>query len=181
MLGLGLIVAGMAMNLRAKGGAKKLEVIRAEPTKTMEIKNVMVDLSGEVMKPGVYKLGGEARINDVLVAAGGLTAMADREWVEANINRVEKVRDGMKIFIPNKTSEVVLGVKAPVIKASGVVSLNNAILAELETLPGIGPAMGQRIIDYRLKNGGFKSVEEVKLVEGIGDKLFEKIKNQIGL
>jgi len=188
--GLGLIVAGMGINLRSSNlnlQSKKLEVIKAEPTKIIESTNVLVDISGEVIKPGVYRLSEGVRINDVLVAAGGLTARADREWVEANINRAERVRDGMKIHIPLRGKNNQFPItnfqtsSNNQITNSKIINLNTASLAELDSLPGIGPVMGQRIIDYRSKNGGFKNVEEVKLVEGIGEKLYEKIKDKIGI
>ena len=66
-------------------------------------------------------------------------------------------------------------------KISGKVNLNSATLAELDTLTGVGPAYAQRIIDYRAKNGGFKSIDEVKNVKGIGEKTFDKFKDQIGI
>jgi competence protein ComEA len=116
------------------------------------------------------------------VAAGGLSAKADRDWVEKNLNKAEKVVDGQKIFIPKIGEEVktenVLGSSTT---ESKIVRLNTATLEQLDTLNGIGPAMAQRIIDYRTQNGGFKNIEELKLVSGIGDKLFEKIKNDVGL
>ena len=65
--------------------------------------------------------------------------------------------------------------------SSKIIRLNSASLEELDKLDGVGPAIAQRIIDYRTENGGFKSVEEIKLVPGIGDKMFEKIKNEIQL
>ena len=72
--------------------------------------------------------------------------------------------------------EVVLGVGV-----SGKISLNRASLEELESLPKIGPKLGQRIIDYRVKNKGFRNVEEIKLVDGIGEKMYESIKDRISL
>ncbi|MFA6518277.1 MAG: ComEA family DNA-binding protein [Candidatus Shapirobacteria bacterium] len=198
VLGLGLIVAGMAINLKSSNTSqsKKLEIIKAGVSATpTPASSFLVDVSGEVIRPGVYKLGGEARINDVLVASGGLTAKADREWVEANINRAEKVRDGMKIFVPKINQQVP---KNPSetdstsfrnfqtsstyqVPSSKTISLNTASLAQLDSLPKIGPVIGQRIIDYRTKNGGFKNVEELKLVTGIGDKMFEEIRDLITL
>lgn len=67
------------------------------------------------------------------------------------------------------------------LSSSKIIRINSATLEELDKLDGVGPAIAQRIIDYRTENGGFKSVEEIKLVLGIGDKMFEKIKNQIQL
>jgi competence protein ComEA len=111
-----------------------------------------------------------------------LAANADRDWVEKNLNKAEKLVDGQKIYIPK------IGVKVKVDNVLGesvtktkIVRINTATLEQLDTLSGIGPSIAQKIIDYRTQNGGFKNVEELKLVSGIGDKLFEKIKNEIAL
>ena len=143
---------------------------------------VAIDVGGEVINPGVYSLDKESRINDALAAAGGLSAKADRDWVEKNLNKAEKLADGQKIYIPKVGEEIktnqVLGSNTTETK---IVRINSATAEQLDTLIGIGPAMAQRIIDYRTKNGGFKNIEELKLVSGIGDKLFEKIKNEVAL
>jgi len=116
------------------------------------------------------------------VAAGGLSAKADRDWVEKNLNKAEKLVDGQKIYIPKVGEEIktdqVLGSSTTETK---IVRINTATIEQLDTLTGVGPSIAQRIIYYRTKNGGFKDVEELKLVSGIGDKLFEKIKNDVGL
>lgn len=143
---------------------------------------VIIDISGEVVKPGVYRLKKGDRIVDVLTIAGGLAANADRQWVERNLNRAEVVVDGQKIFIPKVGDTQVIGLNEKTNGSIGdKVSLNNSDLTELDTLPGIGPSIAQRIIDYRLSNGGFKNVEEIKLVSGVGEKLYEKIKDKIKL
>jgi len=76
-------------------------------------------------------------------------------------------------------NDVVLG--ASLSAVNGKISLNRASLAELESLPKIGPKLGQRIIDYRVKNKGFRNVEEIKLVDGIGEKMYEQIKEKLSL
>ncbi len=189
VLGIGLIIGGLGINWadKLKNDKQKTFVNKISPTqiidKQIEIK-VIVDISGEVISPGIYELKSGSRINEVLVMAGGLGAKADREWVEKNINRAEILKDGQKIYIPKVNENVdskiqnqtqVLGVN------TGTISLNLATVEELDKLSGVGPALAQRIIDYRQKNGGFKNIEEIKLVSGIGDKLFEKIKGEIGL
>ena len=138
---------------------------------------VVIDISGEVIKAGVYKLKNGSRVDDVLIMAGGLGAKADRDWVDKNLNRAEKVYDGQKIYIPKVGEKVeILGVSD-----NKIIRINSATLEQLDKLDGVGPAIAQRIIDYRRENGGFKSIEEIKLVPGIGDKMFEKIKNEIQL
>jgi len=138
---------------------------------------ILVDVGGAVEKAGVCELEAGARIRDALVAVGGLSAEADRKWVEKNLNQAGEIWDGMKIYVP-KMNEV-LGSSDQV--RGEKINLNTASQKELEELPGIGPAMAGRIIDYREANSGFRSVEEVKLVKGIGDKLFEKMKDRISI
>ena len=141
---------------------------------------VTFDIAGAIVKPGMYSLDRGSRVGEALVLAGGLSASADRDWVEKNVNKAEVVGDEMKIYIP-KAGETELKAESLKIKGSEVVNLNSATLEELDKLPGVGPAIAGRIIDYREKNGGFRNVEELKLVKGIGDKMFEEIKDQIGL
>jgi len=181
-----LVVAGVGMgikdNLTNKNGVVLEKALRQTQGEPEVSKEVVFDISGEVINPGVYKLPSGARINEALAKAGGLSAKADREWVAININKAELIRDGQKIVIPRKNvEEKILGVSVVPMRQSGLISLNNATVEELDRLPGIGPAMAQRIIDYRNNSGGFKNVEEVKLVSGIGDKMWEKIKDLVGL
>ena len=187
ILGILLVIAGIGMNFKDSFWEKaevKLTSKEISPTKVVEVEEnkVMIDVSGEVIKPGLYELSEGDRVNDALVMAGGLSAKADRDWVEKNLNKAEKIIDGQKIYIPKigekiETSEV-LGSS---VNESGVVRINTATIEQLDTLSGIGPAMAGRIIDYREANGGFKNIEELKLVSGIGDKLFEKIKDDVAL
>ena len=141
---------------------------------------VRIDMSGEVLKPGVYSLEAGARVEDGLLAAGGLGKEADRDWVEKNINKAKILMDGEKIYIP-KVGEVAVGVAKVLGTDDGLISLNSGDLAELDKLEGIGPALAGRIIAYREANGGFRDINELKLVSGIGDKLFERIKDKVGL
>lgn len=186
VIGFLLVVLGIGMNFKDQFLIKekvKVETKNISPTVKNDVQvnsEVVIDISGEVVKAGVYKLKNGSRIEDALIMAGGLSVKADRDWVDQNLNRAEKIFDGQKIFIPKvgeKTEvKTVLGTSV-----SKVIRLNSATVEELDKLDGIGPAIAQRIIDYRVENGGFKSVEEIKLVPGIGDKMFEKIKNDIQL
>jgi len=183
VLGFLLVILGIGINFRDQFLVK--EEVRVEPIRQAQGSNVdvqvasevVIDISGEVIKEGVYKLKNGSRVDDVLIMAGGLSAKADRDWVEKNLNRAEKLYDGQKIYIPKVGEKVeILGVSD-----SKIIRLNSATLEQLDKLDGVGPAIAQRIIDYRSENGGFKSIEEIKLVPGIGDKMFEKIKNEIQL
>jgi competence protein ComEA len=202
ILGILLVIAGIGMNfkdsfwekaevtLRQAQGEQVTPVvtdIQTVPAGRQGNNKVMIDVGGEVIKAGVYELEEGSRINDALVAAGGLSAKADRDWVDKNLNKAERVVDGQKIYIP-KVGEV-LGasdnlnrdVARYVSTESKIVRINTATIEQLDTLSGIGPALAGRIIDYRDENGGFKNIEELKLVSGIGDKLFEKIKDDVAL
>jgi competence protein ComEA len=195
ILGIVLVIAGIGMNFqnsfweKAEVKLTKKEIL-VTPTRpvggqAIDIQSnnkVTIDVGGEVINPGVYTLDKEARVNEALVVAGGLSAKADRDWVEKNLNKAEKLVDGQKIYIPKVGEEIkkdqVLGKTTTETK---IVRINTATAEQLDTLSGIGAAMAERIINYRTKNGGFKNVEELKLVSGIGDKLFEKIKDDIAL
>ena len=187
ILGLGLIflAVGIGMEYRMKVAPKtEVEIIKNEGRVMDESRGkILVDVGGAVEKPGVYELEVGARIKDVLVMAGGLSAKADREWVEKNLNQAGEVWDEMKIYVPELGG--VLGDSSKRSSSnqtiSNMINLNTASQGELEELPGIGPAMAGRIIEYREVNSGFRHVEEVKLVKGIGDKLFEKMKDKISI
>jgi competence protein ComEA len=191
ILGILLVIAGIGMNFKDSFWEKaevKLTSKNISITPTVDVQvdsKVMIDVGGEVIKPGVYELNNGDRVNDALVAAGGLSAKADRDWVEKNLNKAERVVDGQKIYIPNKVESEKLKVESKEILGvstdNKIVRINTATLEQLDTLSGIGPALASRIIDYRTKNGGFKDINELKLVSGIGDKLFEKIKDDVAL
>lgn len=187
-----MLVVGLAVAIREKLPATTVEVIKRYPPtptamagETQGNSEVVIDIEGEVMKPGVYRLAAGSRVSEGLIAAGGLGAAADREWVAANVNQAQRLTDGMKIYIPNRNNPT----SAKAAEGQGniqgvntkIISLNSATIEELDTLPGIGPSLGQRILDYRQANGGFKKVEEIKLVGGIGEKLYERVKDKISL
>jgi competence protein ComEA len=188
VLGFLLVILGIGMNFKdqflVENEKVKVESKNISPVIKNDVQvdsEVVIDISGEVMRTGVYRLKNGSRIDDVLIIAGGLNAKADRDWVDKNLNRAEKVYDGQKIYIP-KVGENVEKSQFPISNVqSKIIRINSASLEELDKLDGVGPAIAQRIIDYRMENGGFKSVEEIKLVPGIGDKMFEKIKDEIQL
>ena len=143
-----------------------------EPPKP-PVKKVTVYLSGQVKKIAVVELedNGDLRLVDAVNAAGGLTDLADTEVV----NLAEPLTDGQHIHIPTK--EVFL-LQNPA--ASGdLVNINTADVERLATLKGIGPALAQRIVDYREQNGAFKTIDEIKNVRGIGEKKFADFRDKI--
>lgn len=156
-----------------------------EVTVPAKNKNIVVEIKGEVKKPDVYTLNEDAIVKELIEAAGGLTENADL----SNINRAKKLQNHELVYILNKNDtnkenlNSSLGSESDVSKSKGIsnsiVNINNATLEELKTLNGIGDSKAKSIIEYREKNGGFKSIEDIKNVTGIGDKMFEMIKEQI--
>ena len=153
--------------------------------KSSSAAEVYVDVDGAVASPGVYRLKEGARVSQAIDAAGGLTAEAD----VTGLNRASKVADGQKIYVPKvgEHQAVTAGggadggavVTSGANDAAGLVNINTASSAELQTLSGIGPSMAQSIIDERTKNGPFASVDDLMRVSGIGEKKLAKIKDCI--
>jgi competence protein ComEA len=122
-----------------------------------------VHVVGEVASPGMYQLPIGARLVDAVFAAGGLTEEADN----ASVNLARELTDGEQIIVFSISQEG----QSPGANSSGLISLNRAGDKELEELPGIGPALAGRIIAWREANGGFKSVQDLLKVSGIGESL----------
>ena len=157
---------------------------------------ICVHVAGKVNKPGLYKLKPGGRVLDAIEAAGGATANADLE----TINLAEELADGQQVYIapkgqitPPKRSVIRGGSQSKRLPdagpdkgsssprkltkpGEGTVNINTAGLEELQRLPGIGPAMAQRIIDYRTEHGRFKAAEELVEVRGIGPKTLAKMR-----
>lgn len=126
-----------------------------------------VHVVGEVQSPGMYQLPIGARLVDAVFAAGGLTEEADN----ASVNLARELTDGEQIIVFSTSQEG----QAPGSTASGLVSLNRAGDKELEELPGIGPALAGRIVAWREANGGFKTVQDLLKVSGIGESLLSGV------
>ena len=155
----------------------KIEILNSET----ENKEAIIEISGAVEKPGVYKLNTGNRIEDALIASGGLSANADRDWVAKTINRAAKLTDGQKIYIPEKSStsnSSKAGISGDVQGiSSGLININNASQKLLEELPGIGPVTAQKIIDNR----PYSAVEELITRKILKQKVYEDIKNKLSI
>jgi competence protein ComEA len=157
---------------------------------------IWVDVAGAVTRPGLYSLPDGARVAAALERAGGATRRANR----AAVNLAAKLVDGQQVFVPAGGSAPVAasaagaasepgasgGGAASSAGASGAagtsgarVSLSAATQAQLEELDGIGPALAQRIIEYREQHGGFRSIDQLQEVAGIGEKRFDALKGSI--
>jgi competence protein ComEA len=135
---------------------------------------VIVYISGAVGAPDVYELPSDARIKDLVLAAGGLAADADSE----RINLAERLKDSEHVHVPRQGESPDDGaVVADTAGAAqgGSLDLNTASASDLDSLPGIGQSFADRIIEYRTTNGPFTSVEDLQKVKGIGAALFAKI------
>jgi competence protein ComEA len=137
---------------------------------------INVYVSGAVKKPDVYALPLNSIVKDAPPAASGATADADLD----RINLAARLADQMQVYVPRQ------GEAAPPPQSGSApgaatekININTALAEELDKLPGIGPVTAKAIIDYRTKNGPFKTIDGIKDVPRIGDALFEKIKDQI--
>lgn len=132
---------------------------------------IFVHVAGEVKKPGLYALSVGSRVEDAIELAGGMTKSA----FEQSVNLARMVSDGEQIVVLDK-SRVSTGAAA-----AEFISLNSATMEQLESLPGVGPAMAARIIEYRESIGSFSDLTQLKEVSGIGDKLYAKISQALTL
>ena len=135
--------------------------------------SVFVHVSGSVVAPGLYVLGEGSRVVDAVAAAGGFAPGAD----EAAVNLARPLSDGEQLLVPAVGAAPAVG--APAAPGDGRVNLNTADAAQLDTLPRIGPAMAERIIQWRDANGRFTSVEDILAVPGIGDKMLETLRDLV--
>ena len=155
----------------------------ASPTPTPSAEatsTILVHVIGAVASPGLVKLPEGARVADAIAAAGGLRGDAD----PAELNLAAVVSDGSQIIIGTKSaprgevregSTSSGGVSTGGTTASAVVNLNTATLAQLDSIPGVGPVTAQAILDYRAKHGRFTKIEELQEVDGIGAKTYAQI------
>jgi competence protein ComEA len=125
---------------------------------------IVVDIKGDVLMPGLVTLPAGARVADAIAAAGGVTPSAD----VTGINLAERLSDGQMIFIGNAQSMQ--------LSSDSRINLNLATEADLDSLPGVGPVMAGRIIAWRESNQRFHSIEELQEVPGIGPKVFANLK-----
>lgn len=134
------------------------------------LKGILVDVEGAVVKPGVYRITGDTRIKDAFIVAGGLAENADREYVSKNINLAQKLVDGAKVYVPDK-SQNYTGEQT----SNNQININTASLSELDGLVGVGVVTAQKIIDNRPYN----TVEELASKKVVSKSVFEKIKEKI--
>ncbi|HFU4123902.1 TPA: helix-hairpin-helix domain-containing protein [Streptococcus suis] len=156
------------------------ELVEETSTKVSEEPSqLVVDVKGAVAKPGLYTLEAGARVNDAVEAAGGLTSQANPK----SINLAQKLSDEAVVYVASKDENISVVASATASSAmsqeeknTSLVNLNTATEADLQTISGIGAKRATDIIAYREANGGFKSVDDLNNVSGIGDKTMESIR-----
>lgn len=198
-----IITSLISTNDKAKtlpGGSSLLQSAQSAVTsKAAQVKTVRVQVSGAVLEPGIYDVPASCRVEEAIAAAGGLTENADSE----RVNLVRKVRDGMQIRVPvqkaaqtnriqRKNAQAKSGLGASTTKKSSstragteknnsavqIVRINSASASELQQLPGIGPALAQRIVETR-KGGRFTSADDLLRVPGIGKAKLAKLRDYV--
>lgn len=144
-------------------------------------KKIVVEIKGEIKKPDVYIMDEGSIVKDLIVESGGLTENADL----SNINQARLLLNHDCIVIKAKSNDTALQNSMPsssslqLQQSNSIININTASKEELDKLPGIGEATAAKIIEYREKNGGFKDITELKKIDRVGEKLFDKIKDQI--
>ncbi|OON80956.1 DNA-binding protein [Streptomyces tsukubensis] len=185
--------SGASDAARASGASGASPALAAVPGASGGGQAVIVDVGGKVRRPGVRRLPPGSRVADALRAAGGVRPGADT----AGLNRARLLVDGEQVLVGVEAPTS--GGASPVAGASGGVApsgggalsgggaavpagrvaLSTATVEQLDTLPGVGPVLAQRIIDYRDQHGGFRSVDELQEVNGIGDRRFTDLQNVV--
>ncbi len=193
LLGLVLGVGGFTLSNRQQ--PTPIEIIPPPPSPTPEPSAtpgpMQVYVNGAVQNPDVYEMPPAAIVRDAIEAAGGFTADAAKDYV----NLAQPLQPGMQVRVPRlgeETTNPASVIIAPTLPASTddptevrgitidlLININTATLAELETLPGIGPSTAQKIIDFRNENGLFATIEDIMDVSGIGPAKFEAIQDFI--
>ena len=147
---------------------------------------VVVHVAGRVLRPGVVRLPPGARVVDAVAAAGGVTAGADAK----RINLARPLADGEQVLVlaegepappagPPTSPSVGAGASTQPGGDTGMVDLNTATLADLDTLPGVGPVLAQRILDWREANGRFTNVDELREISGVGEKRLADLRGKV--
>ena len=175
LLGIILVGAGVLgfKVINFGGNQPEVQILGEENTDNSGKEELVVEISGEIQKPGVYNLTSGSRINDLLIAAGGLSVNADRDWVVKNVNLAQKLTDGAKIFIPAVGENSQTDNQA----VEGKININTASEAELDMLWGIGPATAQKVISGR----PYQKTEDLLNKKIVKTNVWEEIKDKISV
>lgn len=179
-----MAMAGFLFMVRRpmRGAVEILPPPTTTPAPTSTPVRLTIHVSGAVVKPGVYTLSDGSRVQQAVDAAGGLSHNA----AEAGVNLAQPLVDGQQIYVPHEGETAPpVAVRGPSANASSsggsgeAIDINTATLEELTVLPGIGPTIAGRIVEYRESNGSFRTIEDIKQVRGIGEATFEDLADLI--
>ena len=153
----------------------------AEPSVSVEEggTDVVVDVTGAVRKPGVYRMPAGSRVNDAVKRAGGATGKASLD----SINLAARLADGQQVVVPEEVATGAGGTPPPVGAGEtedGPISLSTATAADLDTIDGIGPVTAEDIIKFREEHGGLSSVDQLDQISGIGPATMEALRERLG-
>ncbi len=185
LFGLLLTGAGILSSKITNISSDKVEIINPSGSGVSNQQQFVVEISGSVEKPGVYHLLSGSRIDDLIIASGGLSADADRNWVDKNLNRAAKLTDGQKLYIPNQSEVLSANDSTTGTTISNSVStnlqnklnINTASSSQLEALSGIGPVTAQKIIEGR----PYSTVEELLSKKILSQKVYDKNKDLLSI
>ncbi len=171
-----LALVGFGVYVLASGSSAPSKVNISKPSSSssnQEVKtpSIYIHVAGAVRKPGIYQLDSGSRVFDAVLLAGGFTNKAN----QASVNMARILNDGEQLLVSTGATAM------SSTETSSLISLNQASSSQLEELPGVGPALAGRMVDWRSANGGFKSKEDLLNVAGIGDKLFAAVKDLVTL
>lgn len=169
--------AGIAINylqsIHKDTSSEKKEAMSSASLREIKPRTIKVDVSGAVEKPGVYEIPDDSRVKDVLITAGGLSAKADRNYLSKNINMAQRLADGQKVYFPFQgESAPVLGTS---VTATSLININTASEADLDTLPGVGPATAGKIMAGR----PYQNISELLSKKTISNSIYLKIKDRV--
>lgn len=170
-----ILISSLIIKCTAKPNTKVI----ADDNKNKDVKtekledNIIIDISGEIKNPGIYKMKGKVRLYEIIDKAGGLKEEANINF----INQARYVKDGEKIIIPSSRNSQGMD-KESISNENNLVNINTASKEELLKLPGIGEVTAEKIINYR-DNNNFTKIEDLKNVNGIGIATYNKLKDLI--
>jgi len=175
----GLIFLGYGLIVLIGMGKPSSDGIVFEAGEEQGLENpgeITIDIEGQVLMPGAYKLSSDSRLQDAFVVAGGLSDSADREWVSKNLNLSQKLTDAAKIYVPKKGENVEASKRIGLENQSkSQISINTASINELDGLPGVGFVTAQKIIDNR----PYATINDLASKKVVNSRVFEQIKEKI--
>lgn len=181
LVGIVLIIGGMFASGIGNPSTRSARSGQEFPKESLvSNQNISVDVSGAVLKPGVYQVEAQSRVEDAITAAGGFSDKANAQYISKSLNMAQKMSDGMKIYVPfegEQTGGVSGGSAVAGVKTSGKVNINTASQSDLEALPGIGSVTAAKIISGR----PYQKIDDLLDQKIVSKSVFEKIKDSLSL